>query len=129
MRVLDMLLALFRRCGRGPEPVIFAALVFDRQLGLNNLPHMIRTLAGFFLFCLLSGVVYLINDIADVEADRRHPTKRKRPIASGALPIPVARAAAAGLILVVFPLSYWPLLLLPWSNWSICCSTWVIEIG
>ncbi len=105
-----MLLALFKAMRPRQwtkNAVIFAALVFDRQLGLNNLPPMIRTLAGFFLFCLLSGVVYLINDIADVEADRRHPTKRKRPIASGALPIPVARAAAAGLILVVFPLSYW----------------------
>lgn len=87
--------------------VIFAALVFDRQLGLNNLPPMLRTLAGFFIFCLLSGVVYLINDIADVEADRCHPTKCKRPIASGALPIPVARAVAVGLILVIFPVSYW----------------------
>ena len=105
-----MLLALFKAMRPRQwtkNAVIFAALVFDRQLGLNNLPPMIRTLAGFFLFWLLSGVVYLINDIADVEADRRHPTKRKRPIASGALPIPVARAAAAGLILVVFPLSYW----------------------
>jgi 4-hydroxybenzoate polyprenyltransferase len=67
--------------------VIFAPLVFDRQLGLNNLPPMLRTLAGFIVFCLLSGVVYIINDIADVEADRVHPDKSKRPIASGRFPI------------------------------------------
>lgn len=86
--------------------VIFAALVFDRQLGLNNLPPMLRTLAGFGIFCLLSGVVYMINDIADVEADRLHPTKRRRPIASGRLPIPLAVGVAAVILLVLFPLSY-----------------------
>ena len=47
--------------------VIFAALVFDRQLGLNNLPPMLRTIGGFVVFCLLSGLVYIINDIVDVE--------------------------------------------------------------
>ena len=86
--------------------VIFAALVFDRQLGLNNLPPMLRTLAGFMIFCLLSGVVYIINDIADVEADRKHPTKRNRPIASGKLPIPAAWGAVIALIAVIFPAAY-----------------------
>lgn len=87
--------------------VLFAALVFDRQLGLNNIPPMLRTIAGFIIFCLLSGVVYLINDIADVEADRKHPDKRHRPIASGALPIPLARFAVVALLLVIFPISFW----------------------
>jgi len=86
--------------------VIFAALVFDRQLGLNNLPPMLRTMAGFVIFCLLSGVVYIINDIADVEADRQHPTKRRRPIASGQLPIPLALTSAGTILVFVFPLSY-----------------------
>ncbi len=86
--------------------VIFAALVFDRQVGFNNLGPMLRTAAGFVIFCALSGVVYLINDMADVEADRNHPRKSKRPIASGALPVPAARAAVVGLLLVVFPAAY-----------------------
>jgi len=86
--------------------VIFAALVFDRQLGLNNLPPMLRTLAGFIVFCLLSGVVYLINDITDVEADRLHPTKNSRPIASGRLPIRVAQIAAIVLLLFLLPFAY-----------------------
>jgi len=86
--------------------VIFAALVFDRQLGLNNIGPFLHTLAGFAIFCLLSGVIYLINDIADVEADRVHPVKRKRPIASGTLPIPVAIIAVVFLIGVIFPISY-----------------------
>ena len=73
--------------------VIFAAIVFDRQLGFNNLTALYRTIAGFIIFCLLSGVVYIINDIADVEADRKHPDKRRRPIASGDLPIRVAWSA------------------------------------
>ena len=87
--------------------VIFTGLVFDRQLGLNNIPTMLRVFGGFIIFCLVSGVVYLINDIADVEADRNHPTKRNRPIASGALSIQAARLAAIIILVVVFPLSYW----------------------
>jgi 4-hydroxybenzoate polyprenyltransferase len=53
--------------------------------------------AAFGIFCVLSGVVYLINDVADREADRRHPVKRNRPIASGALPVGVALATALAL--------------------------------
>jgi 4-hydroxybenzoate polyprenyltransferase len=87
--------------------VIFAALVFDRQLGPGNLPALLRTLAGFVIFCLLSGVVYLINDIADVEADRVHPTKCRRPIASGRLSILAAVISAVVILVVIFPLSYW----------------------
>lgn len=85
--------------------VIYAALVFDRQLTLDNLPAIAKTTAGFIIFCLLSGVVYIINDIADAESDKQHPNKRKRPIASGELPVPVARAFAIGVIVVIFPLS------------------------
>jgi 4-hydroxybenzoate polyprenyltransferase len=84
--------------------VIFAALVFDRKL--TNLPAFLNTLAGFFIFCLLSSVVYIINDIADVEADRSHPVKRNRPIASGRLPVRVALGFAIGLIIVILPVSY-----------------------
>jgi 4-hydroxybenzoate polyprenyltransferase len=86
--------------------VIFAALVFDRQLGVHNIRPFLHTLAGFAIFCLLSGVIYLINDIADVEADRVHPVKRRRPIASGALSIPAARVAIVLLLLTILPVSY-----------------------
>ena len=63
--------------------LLFAALVFDRQL--TNVPALLETLAGFMLFCLLSSSIYLINDLIDLEADRRHPKKKHRPLASGAL--------------------------------------------
>lgn len=86
--------------------VIFAALVFDRQLGFDHLEATLRTIAGFFIFCLLSGLVYIINDIADVEVDRRHPEKRNRPIASGKLPIHVASAAGWLIFLTVMPASF-----------------------
>jgi 4-hydroxybenzoate polyprenyltransferase len=85
--------------------VLYAALVFDQQLTPGNLPAILRTTAGFVIFCLLSGVVYIINDIADVEADRQHPDKRRRPIASGKLPIPVARTFVVIVLLVIIPLS------------------------
>ena len=67
---------------------VFAALVFDRQLTNRN--ATIQTILGAFLFCLLSSSVYLINDVLDIEADKTHPTKKNRPIASGQLPIPIA---------------------------------------
>ncbi len=72
--------------------LVFAGLVFS--LNLFNLTDLLRTLAGFVVFCLLSGGVYLVNDLADVEKDRLHPLKRLRPIASGRLGLGAAKAAA-----------------------------------
>jgi len=83
---------------------VFFALIFDKQLFLRE--PFLRTLAGFFLFCLISSAVYLINDIADVEADRKHPEKKYRPIASGTLPIGVAWGAALALAVISLALGY-----------------------
>jgi 4-hydroxybenzoate polyprenyltransferase len=77
---------------------VFAGLIFGEQL-LNPLA-VATTLATFAVFCALSGVVYLINDVADRERDRLHPTKRLRPIASGRLPVSAAVGAAAVLLAV-----------------------------
>jgi 4-hydroxybenzoate polyprenyltransferase len=78
----------------------FAALVFDHKLSLNNFQPALRTLAGFVLFCLISGAVYIVNDLLDVQADRSHPTKRNRPIASGKL-APSTALLAAGILLTI----------------------------
>jgi len=83
---------------------LFAALVFDRQF--FQWEPLERTLGGFVLLCLASGSVYLVNDIADRKQDQMHPTKRKRPIASGALPVPVAAVAAAGLMALTLAAAY-----------------------
>ncbi len=83
---------------------VLAAVIFDRQL--TNPQALLRSLAGFFLFCLLSSSVYIINDIADREADRQHPSKRNRPIASGQLPLSVAWIAAVTLAIVSLGIAY-----------------------
>jgi 4-hydroxybenzoate polyprenyltransferase len=84
---------------------IFFALIFDKQLFVVE--SFWRTVAGFVLFCLISSAVYLFNDIADVEADRNHPEKKYRPIASGTLPIPVALVTALLLTAIAIPIGYW----------------------
>jgi 4-hydroxybenzoate polyprenyltransferase len=84
---------------------VFFALVFDKQL--FHLPALLHTISGFVLFCLISSVVYLVNDIADIEADRQHPTKKNRPLPSGKLPISVAWTAAIALVVITLPLAYW----------------------
>jgi 4-hydroxybenzoate polyprenyltransferase len=83
---------------------VFFALVFDKQL--FSLEPFLRTLEGFFLFCLISSAVYLLNDIADIEADRQHPEKKHRPLASGELPVGVAQVAAYILALISLSLGY-----------------------
>jgi len=83
---------------------IFAALTFDVKL--LNVYYLVRTLAGFVLLCLVSGTVYIINDLADVEKDRQHPRKCNRPLASGQLSPSVAVVAAVVIPLVVLPLGY-----------------------
>ena len=75
--------------------LVFAALLFGRRL--FDRAAVGEATAAFVIFCLLSGVVYLINDVADRESDRRHPLKARRPIASGALPVGRAITAAAAL--------------------------------
>lgn len=72
-------------------PVVFAGQLFE-------LPAALRAFAAFGAFCAAASAIYLVNDIRDREEDRRHPLKRRRPIASGALS--VSSASVAALILV-----------------------------
>jgi 4-hydroxybenzoate polyprenyltransferase len=80
---------------------VLGPLMFGQRL--LDPTAVLQALAAFAIFCALSGVVYLINDIADRDADRRHPVKRYRPIASGALAVRVALAAAAVLTAIAVP--------------------------
>jgi 4-hydroxybenzoate polyprenyltransferase len=72
-------------------PVFFAKDLFQPQLA-------IRAAGAFGVFCVLAGAVYTINDLVDAEADRQHPVKRHRPIASGRVPPGMARVAAVVLV-------------------------------
>lgn len=72
---------------------VLAALIFahgERGHLLAWGPDVERTLLAFAAFCLGSSAIYLLNDVLDVESDRKHPEKRHRPIASGAVSIPLA---------------------------------------
>lgn len=82
---------------------VMAPLVFAEQA--VDLPRVGNALLAFLLFSMLSGCVYLLNDLVDAEGDRHHPTKRFRPIASGALPESVAKIALVGLLTLGFILS------------------------
>ncbi len=74
-------------------PVVFAKEIFAPLL-------LMQAAAAFGIFCLLAGAVYAINDLADVEADRIHPVKRFRPIASGRVPEAWARPLIIFLVVV-----------------------------
>ncbi|KUK79457.1 MAG: UbiA prenyltransferase [Microgenomates bacterium 39_7] len=67
---------------------IYSAILFTGHLFDEN--YFLITTAGFVIFSLLSSASYLLNDIADIAHDRLHPVKKKRPIASGELPINTA---------------------------------------
>ncbi len=76
--------------------VLFAGLVFT--LKILEPPFVLAAVAGFFAFSIAVSGAYLANDVLDVERDRLHPDKRRRPVASGRLPIPSAMAWAAALL-------------------------------
>ena len=84
---------------------VFVALVFDEKL-LQPGP-LARTVLAFVIFCLASSTVYLLNDLVDREKDRQHPTKRHRPLASGALSPQVAVVAAIIFAIVSLLAAFW----------------------
>jgi 4-hydroxybenzoate polyprenyltransferase len=102
-------LVLYIRCLRPMQwtknLVVIAALIFSRNL--FRLPMTLRSLEALGIFCLLSGSIYVFNDLIDLEQDRAHPVKRNRPIASGrvsgrgALGLGLI-TVLAGLLLAVF---------------------------
>ncbi len=95
-RSLPLLLLLSLRPSQWTKNlIIFGALLFSERLLLLDPGAVGRAIAAFAIFCALSGVVYLVNDVIDREADRQHPLKRHRPIAAGLVPVSTALALAA----------------------------------
>jgi 4-hydroxybenzoate polyprenyltransferase len=89
--VLNLLITL--RPGQWTKNLlVFAGVLFGRRL--FELPAVGAAVGAFIIFCALSGVVYIVNDITDRATDRLHPLKATRPIASGALPVSTAAAFA-----------------------------------
>src|SRR5258708_2090588 len=82
---------------------LYAALVFSGFFFTSG--YFWQVTFAFVLFCMLSSAIYIVNDIVDAPQDRLHPFKKKRPIASGALPVKVAIGMAAALFLSVFILA------------------------
>ncbi|AXV36733.1 MAG: decaprenyl-phosphate phosphoribosyltransferase [Methanobacteriaceae archaeon] len=84
--------------------VIFIGLVFS--LNFLNPADWLNVIAAFVIFCILSGSIYIINDIIDVEKDRNHPLKRLRPLASGKLKLSHGLSFAIIFIVLAFAGSY-----------------------
>lgn len=85
--------------------ILFAALVFSKNL-LNG-PLALRSLGAFAVFCLLSGMVYTINDLLDLREDRLHEVKRRRPLAAGILSARLAIAWVVAVTLVALAAAGW----------------------
>jgi 4-hydroxybenzoate polyprenyltransferase len=83
--------------------VVFAAVVFD--LHLFRASTFATSLGAFVCFCLASSVVYLVNDLQDIESDRAHPLKRLRPIAAGRVTPQLVWLTVGALLLVAVPLA------------------------
>ena len=101
---------------------LFAALIFDRKLFL--IPYLTKTIYGFVLLTMISGAVYITNDLFDLEQDKLHPNKRLRPLPSGRLTRKTAIMTAIVLPLIALPLSF---ILHPWFG-AILLIYWIQNI-
>ena len=97
-------LALIRPFQWYKNLLVFLALVFVGDL--FNPAHFIRTILGFISLCAVSSSYYIINDLVDIEADRAHPEKRSRPLASGRISKGLACIMSASLLLLSLALAY-----------------------
>lgn len=84
--------------------LVFAGVLFSGQF--NDASAIANAFLAFASFCLISSAGYFINDLVDVELDRKHPKKRYRPIAAGEISEPTARAFSIGLALSAFALAF-----------------------
>jgi 4-hydroxybenzoate polyprenyltransferase len=98
---------------------VFAALVFARKM--FNLPFLLRTLGAFAVFCVLSGSLYIVNDVLDFKEDRVHPKKSRRPIASGR----IGRSRALAVAVFLGAASLFSAYLLS-PNFFIACAGYLI---
>ena len=76
--------------------LLFAGLVFSKNL--FQVSFLLKATVGFILFCLLSGAVYVLNDLLDLEQDKTHPVKSRRPLASGKLSVSLAVGVVVALM-------------------------------
>lgn len=79
--------------------LVFAGLIFSQNL--FHLDALLTTIYAFFIFCIVSGSIYILNDIIDLPFDRTNPLKAKRPLASGKLKVSYAKIA----VLILIPIS------------------------
>ncbi len=84
---------------------VFAGLVFS--LHLVDLARLLQVVVAFLVFCMASGSIYLFNDLADLERDRKHPLKRLRPLASGRLSPALAWGELVVLVVGLLALGWW----------------------
>lgn len=89
---------------------LYAALVFSGfffYAPSDALPYAVTVTLAALVFSVLTSSIYILNDVIDYKADRNHPFKKKRPIASGKLPIPIAIFVAITGLSIVFLASFW----------------------
>ncbi|MDZ7330981.1 MAG: decaprenyl-phosphate phosphoribosyltransferase [candidate division KSB1 bacterium] len=103
--------------------LLFAGLIFSHRL--FSLVLFTRTLAAFGIFCLISGAIYIINDLIDLKKDQQHPLKRLRPIASGKISPRTAKRLAGVLLVISLLLAY----RLDRSFWLVCAGYAGLMIG
>src|SRR5690606_26971964 len=89
---------------------VFPAIIFDKKLfdfdyEFVDIP-LFRVIVACILLIIMSGTVYIINDLVDIEKDKQHPKKKSRPLPSGQLPIRLAQFAAIVLPLVTLIIAY-----------------------
>ena len=83
--------------------LIFVPIVFARALTRSNIK---ATVFGFTAFCFMASVIYIINDIRDVQNDRLHPTKKNRPLASGEIKMGTAKVLAFLMFVLSLAMNY-----------------------
>lgn len=126
-RFIPLLIKAMRPRQWAKNVLLLAGLYLTHNLLQSDMVK--RALAGFGIFCALSGAIYLLNDIVDADRDRLHPRKCKRPIASGELPVYAALLSSFGLLGLSLYFSFqlstafglctlsYVLLMVPYSLW------------